>query len=248
MKIDKFIQVILEKHISNVGQQIITPKKAVGRAKFVLAKDKSMTRTAFYQALTIIRQISIIINRILLTGIFITSFLRFKFAVGAQPYGRPQTLLYRKFSRLIFLSLCGLGLSFNLAIADSPLDDYYAGSTGQRVNSIMYPPSIESNYVCHCQHLISEAFIQHSEFDLTRQIYQMNIDQRNFAEHFLNVEMVNGLENELKGVLSSFNKMSATMQDYDELIFLSKKLIKELQITNEFGDIQMKKDLLESSF
>lgn len=70
--------------------------KAVGRAKFVLAEDKTTTRTAFYQALTIIRQISIIINRILLVGIFVTSFLRFKFAVGVSPYGRPQTPLYQK--------------------------------------------------------------------------------------------------------------------------------------------------------
>ena len=101
---------------------------------------------------------------------------------------------------------------------------------------------------CHCIQFIEQWFMERTDNDLTRQIKQMNIDQNNFADHFVNVEMVKGLENELKGVLGSYNKLQSTMHDYDEMRFLSEQLIKELGVTNQLTTIEIKQDMLKKDF
>ena len=101
---------------------------------------------------------------------------------------------------------------------------------------------------CHCVQFIEQWFMERTDNDLTRQIKQMNIDQNNFADHFVNVEMVKGLENELKGVLSSYNKLQSTMQDYEEMRFLSEQLVKELEVTNKLTTMEIKQEMLEKDF
>ena len=96
---------------------------------------------------------------------------------------------------------------------------------------------------CHCQNYIKDAFFARAKFDLTKQLEQMEIDQKNFAEHFVSEDMTKGLENELTGVLNSFNKTASTNPAYDEVIFYTEKLIKELEVTNRLGVIEMKSNL-----
>ena len=147
-----------------------------------------------------------------------------KFAVGVSPYGRPQTLVYPKLPKMRFKKSFLLPLLF------------------------LFSANFAFGANCHCIQFIEEWFMERTDNDLTRQIKQMNIDQSNFANHFVNVEMVKGLENELKGVLSSYNKLQSTMQDYDEMRFLSEQLIKELGVTNQLTTIEIKQDMLKKDF
>lgn len=101
---------------------------------------------------------------------------------------------------------------------------------------------------CHCVELILDGYIKYSEGDMTRQLNQMNIDQQNFQKHFLEVEMRNGLKNELGNTVNAYEQTLNTMNDYDELVFLSKKLVEELEITNKYGIIDMKSNVIESMF
>lgn len=101
---------------------------------------------------------------------------------------------------------------------------------------------------CHCIELIVEAYIKYTEGDMTRQLNQMNIDQQNFQKHFLEVEMRNGLKNELGNTINAHEQTLGTINDYDELVFLSKKLVEELEITNKYGTVDIKSDTVESMF
>lgn len=103
-----------------------------------------------------------------------------------------------------------------------------------------YDTSVNNPSDCHCQFLINEYYIQHSEYDVSRQIRQMIIDQKNFHKYFLDIETKKGLENELNGVLSTFNKTSSTMSDYSQMLFFTKQLVEELKITNRYGILNAK--------
>lgn len=131
---------------------------------------------------------------------------------------------------LIFMTL------ISTLIADDKTDDYFSGQLGSKIQAIKYPISM-NNSQCHCQFYISEAFIRHTENDITAQLYQMNIDERNFAKHFLGDEMKLGLKNELIGITE--NKLAVKNDNVllDEMIFLVKKLNNQSQIQAQTNNL-----------
>lgn len=128
--------------------------------------------------------------------------------------------------------------------ATGELDDYYKGSTGQNIEAQIYQLSQLSSD-CHCQHYINEAFLQHTENDMNRQLYQMNIDQRNFSMHFLGEEMKLGLKNELLGIHKAYNQSLADLELISELIFLTDKMNHQSELTSKSNSLIIKNNINE---
>lgn len=136
-----------------------------------------------------------------------------------------------------------IALSAVSIFATGELDDYYNGSTGEKIEAKMYPISQLSSD-CHCQHYINEAFLQHTENDMNRQLYQMNIDQRNFSKHFLGEEMKLGLQNELLGINQSYNQSIGDLAMLDEIIFLTNKMNSQSEITAKSNRLIIKSNVV----
>ena len=130
--------------------------------------------------------------------------------------------------------------------AQDATDDYYAGELGRKVQSALSPISMNDANQCHRQFYLNEAFVQHSENDMSRQIYQMNIDQRNFAQHFVLNKFVNGLKDELTNIQKTYNQAQVEALQYNELVFLTQKyadmaeIEARVSISNSKADFNVK--------
>ena len=148
----------------------------------------------------------------------------------------------KKINKLIILALC-----INFANAIDYTGEICSSTTSKRYPIAADNTNILNPFECHCKETIKYN-IADTEYDMSLQLHQMIIDQKNFVDHYVKNQMREGIKRELIGVTDLANQTAAMMSDYDELVFLSQKLVEEIKTTNKYGTLELKGNILESGF